>query len=67
MGGTIRGDEMNYVLMIVALMGYGPRPDVRFQDFNSKERCEVALAAVRQAWTESKNDWALNKAVCLPK
>lgn len=33
---------MKYVLIIIYLTGYGPRAEIKFQEFNSLEACHDA-------------------------
>lgn len=55
------------VLIVVFLAGYGPRPDVRFQEFTSAASCEVAKQTVISAWKVNNDSRVLNSAVCVPK
>lgn len=56
-----------WVLMFVFLNGYGPRPDVRFQEFTTKERCEAAALILQTSWRRSGDEKLINKWECVPK
>lgn len=48
-----------YILIIFMTLGYG-QSDIKFQEFNSKKNCEIALEWVMK--TDSKNI-----TLCVPK
>jgi hypothetical protein len=56
-----------YVLIIVFLSGYGPRPHVVTQEFTSEKNCITAAAAVRKGWGRSNDARILNHMECVPK
>jgi hypothetical protein len=58
---------MIYVLIVVFLNGYGPRPTVVMQEFASAETCNAAAVEIRSAWARSNDKSQLNGAVCVKK
>lgn len=56
-----------FVLIVVFLNSYGPRPAITFQEFTTAERCEAAAKETRKLWARSNDERILNGASCLPK
>ena len=56
-----------WVLIWVALIGYGAHPDVRMQEFTSKENCQAAIKVIRAGYAKSRDgDYVMNSE-CVPK
>jgi hypothetical protein len=53
--------------MIVFIHGANSRPDVLFQEFTTKERCDVARVQVLGAWEVSNDRRLINAASCIQK
>jgi len=58
---------MQYILLLVFLHGYGPRPTTVMQEFNSEKTCESAKNQVRGAYQRDGSERSLITAVCIPK
>lgn len=56
-----------YVLIVIFLAGYGPRPDIHTQEYSSAKTCQLAQKVVLEGWSVNNDQRILLKAVCVPK